>query len=49
MKKKDVILEVNVFLTYQGSPPLLSRKDESGGMGDLLVSGGVQAPSDKLR
>ncbi len=36
-------------LTYQGSPPLLSCKGESGGFGDFLVSGGVQAPSDKLR
>ena len=37
------------FLTYQGSPTLLSRKGESGGLGDLPQSGVVQAPSDKLR
>ena len=36
-------------LTYQGSPSLLSRKDESGWLGDLPQSGGVYAPSDKLR
>ena len=36
-------------LTFQVSPALLSRKDESGGLGDLPQSGGVQAPSDKLR
>ena len=40
---------IPVFLTYQGSPPFLSREGENGGLGDFLVSGGVQVPSDKLR
>lgn len=53
MNKKEqdwrINLSVLLFLTYQGSPPLLSYEGESGELEDFFVSGGMQTPSDKLR